>query len=387
MYFREPVDYRNEQKSQIPAHIALLVAQVLAAVYYVVSRYALVGGMNRIVLSFYRDIVAMLVLIPAAYFIDRGTRIKFSKNVIVRLLLLGTFGVYGSNYLLFVGIEYTSAEFASTLQPTGPVLVALIAILFGYDAIYWHRRDGQAKALGVIISCAGGIFMTFYKGPAVLPWMQVGDAVPWYPVHESFPDPLISGTLRTTIHDLGLTRWQFGALCLIGHSMCLALYLNLQGPLLRKFPAPVSITAYSYGIGAILMGLTGVYSVRDDSAWTLPWNANLAAVIYTGTVGAALNYSLVSWSLGRVGPVFVACYLPVHPVISAVLALVSVGATLYLGSVIGAAMILLGILLVTWSHKERNRLASLSRMIFQRRYSDSFTESVREPFIEAQQHS
>ncbi|KAL3688350.1 hypothetical protein R1sor_014659 [Riccia sorocarpa] len=382
MHFREAGDDRNGQKTQIPAHIALLIAQVLAAVYYVVSRLALVGGMNRIVLSFYRDIVAMIVLIPAAFFIDRGTRIKFSKNMLIRFLLLGTLGVYGSNYLLFVGIEYTSLEFASELQPVGPPLVAIVAVLFGYEAIYWHRRDGKAKALGVLISCVGGIFMTFYKGPAVLPWRQVGDAVPWSPVNDSSPVSGIPGPLRTTIHDLGITRWQFGALCLIGHAVCFALYLNLQEPLLRKYPAPVSITAYSYTIGAILMGLTGAYAVRDSSAWTLSWNADLASVFYAGIIGSALNYSLISWCLGRVGPVFVATYLPVQRVMSTLLSLVVVGTTLYLGSIVGTVMVLLGILLVTWSHKERNRLASLSRLIFQRRYSDSFNESIQEPFIE-----
>ncbi|KAG6556265.1 hypothetical protein Mapa_002206 [Marchantia paleacea] len=388
---QERMDSIEAYKSQIPAHVAMIVCQVLAALYYVVCRVVLVGGMNRIILSFYRDIVAMIILVPAAYFIDRGNRIKFSYNVFVRLLLLGLFGVYGSNYLLFVGIEFTSAEFTSALQPVAPALVALIAIVFGFEEIYWHRRDGQVKALGIAISCIGGVLMTFYKGPAVLPWKFVGDSIPWVPVNDNFPNLLATGTLNTlntTFHDWGLTGWQFGALCLIGNTLCLALYLNLQGPLLRRYPAPVSVVAYSYGVGTILMGLTGAYAVKDPNAWHLSWNMNLAAIVYTGVLGSALNYSLISWSLHRVGPLFVACYLPVQPVAAALLALAIVGTTVYLGSVIGTVLIMIGLLLVTWAHEERRRLSLLSKLIFQRRYSDSFNFSnPREPLIEVRPHS
>lgn len=76
---QERMDSIEAYKSQIPAHLAMIVCQVLAALYYVVCRVILVGGMNRIILSFYRDVVAMIILIPAAYFIDRW--VLFSEQI------------------------------------------------------------------------------------------------------------------------------------------------------------------------------------------------------------------------------------------------------------------------------------------------------------------
>lgn len=52
-------------------HAALLVAQLLSGGYYVVTKVALVHGMNRIVLSLYRDVIALLILFPAALIIER----------------------------------------------------------------------------------------------------------------------------------------------------------------------------------------------------------------------------------------------------------------------------------------------------------------------------
>lgn len=57
--------------SLLTVHAVLLLAQILSGVYYVITAIALLGGMNKIVLSLYRDIVALVFLLPAAYFVDK----------------------------------------------------------------------------------------------------------------------------------------------------------------------------------------------------------------------------------------------------------------------------------------------------------------------------
>lgn len=64
-------DGRGRTTSLWKVHVALLVAQVLSGGYYVVTKVALLHGMNRIVLSLYRDLVALVFLLPAALFIER----------------------------------------------------------------------------------------------------------------------------------------------------------------------------------------------------------------------------------------------------------------------------------------------------------------------------
>ncbi len=61
----------ENSESQWPVHAALLVAQLLSGGYYVIIKMALVNEMNLIVLSVYRDLLALVFLIPAAWLIER----------------------------------------------------------------------------------------------------------------------------------------------------------------------------------------------------------------------------------------------------------------------------------------------------------------------------
>ena len=65
---------------------------------------------------------------------DRGNPLKLNWKVLLQLVFLGFVGIFLANYLLYVAIEYTSAEAAAAVHPFLPVLVALIAIIFGDGA-------------------------------------------------------------------------------------------------------------------------------------------------------------------------------------------------------------------------------------------------------------
>jgi drug/metabolite transporter (DMT)-like permease len=62
---------------------------------------------------------------------------------------------------LFIGIELTTAEFSSAMQPSVPVFTAIIAILFRVESLRLERRDSRAKLAGITLCCAGAILMTF----------------------------------------------------------------------------------------------------------------------------------------------------------------------------------------------------------------------------------
>lgn len=369
--------------SHLPVHLLLIMAQFLSAVGYVVTSVVLVGGMDRIVLSFYRDVVAMAILIPAAYFFDKGNRIKLSWDVILHLLVLGVTGIYGSNYLLFVGIQYTSPELSAAAQPFIPVLTALISVVFGIEVIYWHRRDGQAKLLGIVASCTGAMVMTFYQGPAVLKlWKDVGQE--WTPYVSAQLKDMSYADMGTLQLPGWMSEWRFGGLCLIGNCVCMAIFMNLQVPLLKRYPAPVSLLAYSYGFGAICMAITGFVAVPDARKWALGFDMNLVVVLWNGAIASALMFGIMGWSLNRTGPLFVASYIPLQPIIAGSLSLVFLGSTIYVGSIVGALLVLAGLLLVSWSREETFRLASLSRHLLSN-YAEHHRapiDALQEPLIQ-----
>ncbi len=49
---------------------------------------------------------------------------------------------------------------------------------------------------------------------------------------------------------------------------------------MRRFPAPVSLIAYSYAFGTVFMGIAAIFLVNDTSAWALSWDMNLVAILY-----------------------------------------------------------------------------------------------------------
>jgi drug/metabolite transporter (DMT)-like permease len=121
----------ESSESQWPVHAALLVAQLLSGGYYVIIKMALVNEMNLIVLSVYRDLLALVFLIPAAWLIERQNFFRLSRDVVLWLLVLGLIGIFGSQFLLFKGISLTSTEVSVAMHPLIPVFTAVVAIVFG----------------------------------------------------------------------------------------------------------------------------------------------------------------------------------------------------------------------------------------------------------------
>jgi hypothetical protein len=93
--------------------------------------------------------------------------------------------------------------------------------------VHWERTDGKAKVAGVIVCVTGAVFMTLFKGPALLgdgfsDLHLQGVAIAGKPA----PEPV--GWLAGVLIDLGIDLWHVGVLCLIGNSLCMALYIVYQ---------------------------------------------------------------------------------------------------------------------------------------------------------------
>lgn len=120
---------------------------------------------------------------------------------------------------------------------------------------------------------------------------------------------------------------------------------------MKRFPVPITLTASSIFVGTVALVTTGLVTVPTSSNWVLTRPAILFSVAYAGIVASGLNFTLQTWANHRGGPVLVGTYTPLQTFFSAVLGLVILNEPLYLGTVIGAVAILIGLYALIWGQR------------------------------------
>lgn len=335
-------------------HVALIVSGAGFGGYFVLTKASLSGGVDPFVFGTYRDAIGSLTLFLYASCLEREHWPRMSLEVAGLIFAMAVVGIYMQQTLFLFGLGYTNVIFSSLVLNCIPVSTFTFALLFGNEKILARRRDGQAKVLGILFCVIGATILTLYRGPVIFDYNS-----PKSPL----PDASL-GSLFAVLRGWEIDEWKLGALCLIGCCSCIGLFVNIQVPALKRFPAPFTLMSLTALVGTPMFAATAFFRVGlDPSEWIFPPGPDLIAAIYAGTMASGFCLFLSCWSNHKGGPILVAAYTPIQSVFSTLFGVLFLGNALFLGSLFGAIAILTGLFLVTWGIREDLRLRTLSLQI------------------------
>ncbi|KAI3460357.1 hypothetical protein Pfo_017020 [Paulownia fortunei] len=334
-------------------HLAMLALQFGYAGFHVVSRAALNMGISKIVFPVYRNILALLLLLPFAYFLEKKERPPLTWNFIIQFFLLAIVGMTANQGFYLLGLDNTSPTFASAIQNSVPAITFLMAVILRIEKVRLDRKDGISKVAGTLFCVAGASVITLYKGPTI------------YSPATPLQSAAVASPALLSLGDAKGKSWTLGCIFLIGHCLSWSGWLVLQAPVLKKYPARLSFTSYQCFFGVLQFLVIAAFMERDPQAWLVHSGAELFSVFYAGVVASGIAFAVQIWCIDKGGPVFVAVYQPVQTLVVAIMASVLLGEEFYLGGIIGAVLIITGLYFVLWGKNEERKFAAAQKAAIQ----------------------
>ncbi|XP_075655934.1 protein WALLS ARE THIN 1-like isoform X1 [Castanea sativa] len=320
-------------------HLAMIVCQLGFAGNHIIMKIALNMGISLLVFPIYRNIVALVALVPFAYFLEKRDRPPISISLLLQFFILGLIGLTCNQEFYYLGLDNTSATFASASENSVPAITFLMAAIFGMEQVHLNRKDGIAKVLGTVSTVAGSLVITLYKGPTLFESNLQS--------HQSY--------FLLSLGNVKVTSWTLGCIYLIGHCLCCSSWIIIQTPLLKKYPARLSIASFAYFFSILQYLVIAVAFERDSQAWIVNSTDELLTIFYTGLVASAMTYAIQIYVIDKAGPLFVSVYLPLQTLLVAIIEAIPLGQEFYLGGIIGAIFIVIGLYLVVWGKGEERK--------------------------------
>ncbi|KAI4337799.1 hypothetical protein L6164_016174 [Bauhinia variegata] len=298
---------------------------------FIFSMASINHGMNRFVFIVYRNAIAAFALAPFAFIFERKLRPKMTICVFLQIMALGFLEPVLDQGFTFIGMQYTSASFASAIMNAVPSVTFVLAVILRLERVKIKEVRSQAKVVGTLVTFAGALLMTLYKGPII--------------------KLFYSGNTRQH-QDEGSqsphTHWLVGTLYLLLGCLAWSSFYILQSITVKKYPAELSLSSLICLSGALQGTAVALVVERHPTAWSVGWDYRIFAPLYTGIVSSGIAYYVQGLVMQSRGPVFVTAFNPLCMIIVAVLGSFLLAEQIHLGSVIGGIIIAVGLYSVVW---------------------------------------
>ncbi|XP_042510322.1 WAT1-related protein At5g47470-like isoform X2 [Macadamia integrifolia] len=300
---------RGEFLEEFTIIAGLVIVQGVYGFYAVFTSYIMSIGIGSLFLIIYGSFATFIILLPLSIFFER-------------VMFQG---------LMLMGIKRTSPTVAAAMPNLAPGFIFLIAWSLGLEKVNPKCLYSKVKILGTLGCITGALAMSFFHVPETSQALVVPASLD--------KDMII------------------GCLCLIGAVFILSCNCILQAQAMMNFPAPMSLSAVSALIGAIL---TGIVQFIQEHRFSFDWplvnfRILIGAALVGGIVGGGCT-SFNTWTMKKRGPVFVSMFSPIGTVFSVVIACLTIGDSITIGSVFGMLLTFTGLYIVLWAKKNEDTI-------------------------------
>ncbi|XP_050250393.1 WAT1-related protein At2g39510-like [Quercus robur] len=338
------MESRTQLYKKVKPFVAIILVQLGHAGMSIIAKLALNKGMNPRVFIAYRYAVATMVIAPFAIFFDRKKRAKLTYSVFAKIMLLALLGPVAYQNLYYEGVKLTSATYSRALFNVVPVFTFAMAWILRLEKVNIRRRGSQAKVLGTIVTIGGAMLMTLVKGP-------------------SWNLPCTYGHCHQESASAANKQDIKGALMMLAGFFCQSGYIILQAITLESYPTELSLAALISLMGTIESTIVAfAMEWRNLSAWSMRFDIKLIAVVYAGIVTTAFSIYIYGMVIKEKGPVFVTAFSPLSTILVAIMGSFILVETMFLGSVIGAIVIIVGLYMFLWG-KNQDRKSGAERVV------------------------
>ncbi|KAH0721826.1 hypothetical protein KY284_006856 [Solanum tuberosum] len=303
--------------------------------------------MSHYVLVVYRNAFAAAIIAPFALLLERKIRPKMTFMMFLQIFVLGLLGPLIDQNFYYAGLKLTSPTFSCAISNMLPAMTFVIAVLCRMEKVDIKKIRCQAKVLGTIVTVCGAMLMTLYKGHVVnLIWSNNINSNDTQVTNETYDKDWVKGSIQ-----------------LIFATFAWASFFILQNMTMRKYTAPISLTALVCFLGTLQSIAVTFVMEHKNSIWIIGFDMNLLAAAYAGIVSSSIAYYVQGLVMEKRGPVFVTAFSPLMTIIVTIMGSFILAEKIYIGGIIGAVLIVAGIYSVLWGKYKEYKEKEIEELI------------------------
>ncbi|KAL3732538.1 hypothetical protein ACJRO7_029233 [Eucalyptus globulus] len=264
-------------------YFAMISLQFGYAGMNIITKVSLNHGMSHYVLVVYRHAFATAVIAPFALIFERKKQPKITFPVFMQIFVLALLGPVIDQNFYYAGLKLTSPTFSCAMSNMLPAMTFVMAVIFRMEKIDIKKVKCQAKVIGTVVTVAGAMLMTLYKGPIM--------EMVWPHAHPQQSSTSGAGSSGTSDKE-----WFLGCILLIIATLAWASLFVLQTKALETYRNhQLSLTSLVCFVGTLqAIAVTFVMEHRSG-VWKVGWDMNLLAAAYAVITLSLSKSSAYEW--------------------------------------------------------------------------------------------